>query len=183
MINFIIILLLIFGFLMGLKRGLILQAIHLIGFIVAFIVAAIYYDVLASKLPLWIPYPDISNDGLWAELLQSMPLETAFYNVIAFAAIFFATKILLQIIGSMLDFVASLPVLNSVNKGLGAVLGFLEIYLIVFIVLYILALAPVPSVQAYVNDSTVALFILEHTPYLSGKVSELWFSYVNAIVN
>src|SRR5699024_9085753 len=82
----------------------------------------------------------------------------------------------------MLDFVASLPVLNSLNRILGAVLGFLEVYLIIFIVLSILALTPAENVQAWIADSPLALFIIEHTPYLSAKLKTLWFSDVENFV-
>lgn len=175
MVDFILIILLIFGFLMGLKRGFILQAFHLIGFIVAFSVAALYYNSIAEKLSLWIPYPELSDEGAWAAFLQSSSMENAFYNAIAFAIIFFAVKIILQIIASMLDFVASLPILRSLNKIAGAFLGFIEVYLILFVILFILALTPMANIQGWINDSSIGLFIIEHTPYLSEKVKSLWF--------
>ncbi|WP_010651094.1 CvpA family protein [Oceanobacillus massiliensis] len=178
MLSLIIFLFLIFGFLMGLKRGFILQLIHLIGYIAAFIVAVMYYDELGAELALWIPYPELSNESAWADFLQAMPLETAFYNAIAFAIIFFAVKIILQIIASMLDFVASIPIINSVNKLLGAILGFLEVYLIMFIILYILVLTPVEAIQNAINNSSMALFIIEQTPFFSEKILDLWFTYI-----
>jgi uncharacterized membrane protein required for colicin V production len=181
MVTLLLLLFLFFGFLMGLKRGFILQVFHLAGFIIAFIVAAVYYDKLAPGLTLWIPYPEISGDSGWAAFLQSMPLEKGFYNAIAFAIIFFAAKIVLQIIASMLDFVTKLPILNSVNKLGGAILGFAEVYLILFIILYILALTPVSGAQDWINDSTLALFMIEHTPYLSEKIQSLWFAAVSNI--
>ncbi len=155
----------------------------MIGFIAAFILAALYYDKLAPRLALWIPYPELENSGAWADFLESLPLEGAFYNAIAFAIIFFATKIILQIIASMLDFVAELPILHAVNRWLGAVLGFAEVYLLIFIVLYILALTPVSEIQAWINQSAVALFIVEHTPFLSEQVKSLWFTHMNEMVD
>ena len=183
MIDLILILLLIFGFLIGLKRGLILQAVHLIGYIAAFIVAAIFYDELSSKLALWIPYPELSDESLWAEFLQSLPLESAFYNAISFAFIFFVVKFGLQIFGSMIDVIASLPILNSINKIFGAILGFLEIYLILFVILYILVLTPLGVIQEWVNDSGVALFIVENTPYFSEKIKDLWFTHIVTMIS
>ncbi|WP_085991744.1 CvpA family protein [Oceanobacillus senegalensis] len=178
MFTLILMMILIFGFLMGLKRGFVLQFLHLIGFVVAFIVAAMYYDTIGSRIALWVPYPELQDDSILANFLQTLPVEGAFYNAIAFALIFFVVKIILQIIASMLDFVASIPILNSVNKLLGAILGFLEVYLLAFIILYILALTPVGTVQEWINGSSLALFILEQTPYFSEKVLELWFSYI-----
>ncbi|TFJ93943.1 CvpA family protein [Lentibacillus salicampi] len=174
MVNFILIILLIFGFFIGLKRGFILQAFHLIGFIAAFILAALYYDDLAPQLSLWIPYPELDDHSAWADFLEAIPLEGAFYSAIAFAIIFFAVKIILHIIASMLDFVAELPILHTLNKILGAVLGFAEVYLLLFIVLYILALTPLAGIQSWINDSSIALFIIEDTPVLSEQLKTLW---------
>lgn len=179
MFNFIIFILLVFGVLRGLKRGFILQLLHLTGYIIAFIVAIKYYDELSGKLVLWIPYPELSSANAWADFLEALPLEAAFYNAIAFAIIFFAVRILLQIIASMLDFVASIPIVNSVNKLLGAILGFIEVYLILFIILYILALTPIEGIQNAINNSSIALFIIEQTPYFSDKILELWLAYTD----
>ena len=110
--------------------------------------------------------------------LNTMPLENAFYNGIAFAIIFFGTKIILQIVASMLDFVANLPVLRSINKILGAVLGFIEVYLVTFLVLFILALVPIGTIQTYIKSSFLATLIVEHTPYLSNALKSLWFTEV-----
>ncbi|MFB4166660.1 CvpA family protein [Virgibacillus sp. JSM 102003] len=182
MVDIILIALLIFGFFIGLKRGFILQAFHLLGFIAAFILAALYYDQLAPRLALWIPYPELENSGAWADFLEALPIEGAFYNAIAFAIIFFAAKIIMQIVASMLDFVADLPILNSVNKLLGAVLGFVEIYLLIFVVLYVLALTPLTEIQSWINSSSVALFIIEHTPILSEQIKTLWFEHVDDLL-
>lgn len=175
MVNFILIFLLIVGVLVGLRRGFILQVLHLTGFIIAFIVAATYYDDVASKLELWIPYPELMSDSSWAVFLESLPLEAAYYNAIAFGVLFFVTKILLQIIATMLDFVADLPILRIFNSWLGAILGFIEVYLLLFIVLYILALAPVSFIQEYIDGSLIATNIIENTPVLSEKLTTFLF--------
>lgn len=177
MLDFILIILLLFGIFIGLNRGFILQLLHLISFIAAFIVAAMYYDDLADKLELWLPYKEL-NRSEWPEFLQMLPLEAAFYSIVSFAIIFFAVKIILQIIATMLDFVAALPLLNIVNKSLGGVLGFLEVYLIIFVILFVLALTPMETVQNLINNSGIALFMLEQTPYFSSKLFELIRTYV-----
>lgn len=176
MVSIIILCILLFGFLMGLKRGFILQLVHLLGFIIAFIVAVVYYKKLATHLVSWIPYPELGGDQVWAMFLNSMPLENAFYNAIAFAIIFFVAKIILQIIASMLDFVARLPILRHLNKLLGSILGFVEVYFITFITLFILALVPMEGIQLRLADSFVATQIVEHTPFLSKAMESLWFT-------
>src|SRR5699024_7740922 len=155
MVTLVLLMFLLFGYLMGLKRGFILQVFHLVGLIIAYIVAVVYYGKLALRLALWIPYQELSVDSSWPQFLPSLLLEKRCYNAIAFAIFFFATKIVLQIIASMLNFVTYLPILHSINKLGGAILGFVEVYLILFIILYILALTPIAGVQSWINDSSL----------------------------
>ncbi|KGX93420.1 membrane protein [Pontibacillus halophilus JSM 076056 = DSM 19796] len=178
MIDLLLLLILVLGVFTGLRRGFVLQLFHMTGFIVAFIVAALYYSDLSPKLTLWIPYPELSEDSSWAIFLDSLPLENAYYNAVAFAILFFGVKIVMQIIASMLDFVADFPILRSINGILGAVLGFVEIYFMLLIILYIGALLPLPFVQNAIDQSVIAQTIVEHTPYFSQKIKELWFEYV-----
>lgn len=177
MLDLFLLLALLIGFLIGLKRGFILQTIHMTGFIIAFIIAYIYYDQLAPKLTLWVPYPSF-GEGEFQLLFDNPNIEEAYYRAIAFVAIFFAVRILLQIIGSMFDFVANLPILKTLNVWAGGFLGFAEIYLLIFFVLYISALLPIEVVQGALNDSLLASSIVKHTPIFSEQIKQWWFEAV-----
>jgi uncharacterized membrane protein required for colicin V production len=181
MVNLILIVLLILGAFIGLKRGFIMQVLHLTSFIIAFIIAVLFYDNIAPKLTMWIPYPEFTEDGFGA-LFGALPLEDAYYNGIAFVFLFFVAKITLQILANMLDFVAELPILHSVNGLLGAILGFIETYFILFIILYFMALLPIDMFQGYINDSSIAQFMIEHTPLLSSQIKDLWFDQISETV-
>lgn len=174
MLSLILFILLVTSFFIGFRRGFILQLIHLTGFIVAFIIAYLYYADLAKHIRLWIPYPQFTSDGTGSMLIEAFNFEHVYYSGIAFAILFFGTKILLQIIGSMFDFVAHLPILNMVNGWLGGVLGFIEVYLILFVALHIAALLPIEFAQELLDGSTLARFILDYTPILSEQLKELW---------
>jgi uncharacterized membrane protein required for colicin V production len=180
MLDLAIILFLIIGFFIGLRRGFILQLIHLTGFIIAYVVAYLYYAQLAEKLTLWIPYPNFNNNTMLKILTESSNMETAFYRAIAFAIIFFAVKILLQIIGSMLDFIAHLPILRMLNIWAGGILGFLEVYLVMFILLYIAALIPIESFQTTLDHSVMAKAIVNYTPILSQQIKGWWIEQTAA---
>lgn len=171
--------LLLIGFLVGLRRGLILQLIHLTGFFVAFAVAYMYYGELAPKLKLWVPYPSMGDTSSMQMVFNTIGLETAYYNAISFAIIFFSVKIIWQMLGSMLDFIANLPILKTLNRWAGGIFGFLEIYLIMFILLYIAALLPVDKLQILIQDSFLAEMIIKNTPILSAEVSKLWFGSIS----
>ena len=174
MLDLAVLIILCFGFLMGLRRGFILQLIHLTGFIIASIIAYLYYDQLAPKLTLWVPYPNLSTNLTLPSVFDNVNLEDAYYRAIAFVVIFFAVKILLQIIGSMLDFVAQIPVLKQLNIWAGGMLGFIEVYLIMFILLFIAALLPIESIQGSLTDSILAEFMIKQTPILSQLIQDLW---------
>jgi uncharacterized membrane protein required for colicin V production len=172
MLDLFILLLFIVGLFIGFKRGLILQFIHLTGFLIAFLVAKSYYSEIAPKLVLWIPYPNFN--GPIEMVLENGNLEDAYYRGIAFVVIFFAVKIIIQIIGSMLDFIAGLPILKQFNLLAGGFLGFLEVYLLVFIVLYITALLPIEMIQNSLQSSVLAEGIIKNTPFLSEGIKQLW---------
>lgn len=174
MLSLLIFVLLIASFFIGFRRGLILQLIHLTGFIIAFVVAYLYYGDLASQIRLWIPYPQFSSDNPALMLIEEFNFEHVYYSGIAFAILFFATKILLQIIGSMFDFLAHLPILNIINGWLGGVLCFLETLLILVVVLHITALLPIEFVQDLLKDSVLAKLILDYTPIISNQLKDLW---------
>ncbi len=174
MLDLAVLIILCFGFLMGLRRGFILQLIHLTGFVIASIIAYLYYDQLAPKLTLWVPYPNLSTNLTLPSVFDNVNLEDAYYRAIAFVVIFFAVKILLQIIGSMLDFVAQIPVLKQLNILAGGMLGFIEVYLITFILLFIAALLPIESIQGSLTDSILAEFMIKQTPILSQLIQDLW---------
>jgi uncharacterized membrane protein required for colicin V production len=78
----------------------------------------------------------------------------------------------------MFDFLKYLPVLGFVSKIAGAILGFIEFYIILFIVLYVLALLPIAPFQNLMTNSILANYLLEHTPFLSETVKEWWYIYV-----
>ncbi|TDQ39173.1 CvpA family protein [Aureibacillus halotolerans] len=177
MLNLVLLLILFIGIMVGLRRGLILQVVHLAGLVLSFVVAFMYYKELGEKITLWVPYSG-AEEGAFS-LFENAPfLEQAFYNGVAFAILFFVTKVILQILGTMLDFLADLPILHGINRILGAVFGFVEVYLIVFVLLYVGALLPVEQVQEAIDHSSIAKNIIEQTPILSQQIKDLWFAHM-----
>lgn len=175
MVDIILLLVLVIGFFIGFRRGFVLQIVYFAGFIAAYIVAYLFFDDLAPFLKLWVPMPPISEDSAMSLLMNTFDIEKVYYRAIAFVALFFGTKISLHIIGSMLDFLADLPLLRTVNGWLGGALGLVEVYLLMFIVLYLGTLTPIETIQTLMNESVVARGIVENTPVVSGKLKELWF--------
>jgi len=161
-LTLIILLILVGGFFIGLRRGLVLQVVGLTGFIIALAVAYLYSNALAPYLN-WIPSP-ASTSGV---------TEAFYYQAIAFVLLFIGVRILWSILGSSLDFLASLPLLNIVNRWLGGAFGIVKVYVAIFLLLNLVAFVPHAAAQQTVSESTLAQTIVQDTPVLSEKVEEL----------
>lgn len=178
MLDMVLVVLLVLGILIGIKRGFILQLLHMIGFFASLFVAYTYYDDLAPKLRLWIPYPDFDAEGVMKVFMDGIEFDEAFYRAVSFVVIFIAVRIALSIIGSTLDIVASLPIIKTVNVILGGILGFIEMYLLAFIILYIVAFLPLTSIQTALDQSSIANWMIKETPYFSEELRKWLIDYV-----
>ncbi|MBB6448292.1 putative membrane protein required for colicin V production [Geomicrobium halophilum] len=173
MLSLFIVLIFLANLFVGSRRGFVLQFFHLISFFGALIVAFLFFNPVAEYLRLWVPYPNFLDGNNGDMFISAFNFESVYYNGIAFAILFFATRILLHIIASMLDFVSHLPILRTVNRLLGAVLGLVEAYLIVFVLLIVASFLPFATVQEMIANSTIARFMIEYTPFLSQWLQEL----------
>lgn len=178
MVDILILILLIAGFITGAKRGLIVQLIHMTGFIIALVVAYTYYKPLAEKFVLWIPFPAVTAGSKLTIAVDTLDLDQTFYRIIAFALIFIAVKFVLQLVASMFDFLKYLPILGFISNMVGAVLGFIEFYFILFVLLFVLALLPIDMIQNLISKSILTSWMLDHTPLLSETVKKWWYIYI-----
>ncbi|AQU79011.1 CvpA family protein [Planococcus faecalis] len=178
MLDILLVILLIGGIIVGAKRGFIVQLIHMIGFVVALVAAYKYYKPLSEYFVLWIPYPAINENSQFTLVVDQLDLDQTFYQLLAFALIFFVVKFALQLVASMFDFLKFLPVLGFFSKILGAILGFIEAYILLFIFIYVFALLPLDVVQNQLENSGIAQSMIENTPYFSEKVKEWWYIYL-----
>lgn len=177
MLDIVIVFLLVAGIFIGAKRGLIVQLIHMTGFIVALVVAYTYYKPLAEKFVLWIPYPTVDSNSTLTIAIDRLDLDQTFYQLIAFALIFFVIKFALQLVASMFDFLSYLPVLGIISRIAGAILGFIEFYILLFILIYVIALLPIDLFQTLIENSSLVDTMLNKTPYFSETVKTWWYIY------
>jgi uncharacterized membrane protein required for colicin V production len=177
MLDLLIIFLLLGGLITGFKRGFIVQLIHMTGFIIALIVAYLYYKQLAEKFVLWVPYPGVTAGSKLTMTVEQLDLDQTFYRLLAFVLIFLVVKFGLQIVASMFDFLQYVPVLGFVARLVGALFGFLEFYIFIFLVLYLLAMLPMDFIQNMLSGSLFAKTMFEHTPVFSEMVRNWWYIY------
>lgn len=177
MFDLLIAFLLLGGLITGFRRGLIVQLIHMTGFIIALIIAFSYYKTLAEKFVLWIPYPGVTASSKLSFAVEELDLDQTFYRLLAFVLIFFVVKFILQLFASMFDFLKYLPVLGFFSRLSGALLGFVEFYILIFLAVYVLAMLPFDFIQDNLSKSILSKAMLEQTPMLSESVKNWWYIY------
>lgn len=158
-ISIVIIILLIFGIIIGAKRGFTYQLIKMLGiFLVLFLSL-----LLKNKLALFLlnHFDFIEIDPAISILL---------YRGISFIILFFIFRLLLRLILKLSKnfekILNATIILGIPSKILGAILGFIEYYIYIFIILVILN---IPIFKLDFKDSSVANFILNKTPFISSN--------------
>lgn len=173
MINLIILLLLLVSFIAGKRKGFLRQVIQLIGFLTAFVVAFVFSEILGTALSSLFPFPK-GEDAIQTFLFGVFSVKEWFYRVVAFFLLFFVTNIVFRIISNVFHTLVKWPILNGINQLFGGIVGFIQTYLFLFIILFIASVIPNENVMTMLQHSFVATMMLEHTPILSNLTNE-WF--------
>lgn len=158
-INIILIILLASGLLRGFARGGVIQLFSLIGFIIALVVARLYSSNIGNLIQSLFP-----KDGeMWM----------LFYNAIGFVLLFFIVQIIISKIASMFNIFTRLPVIGLLNRLIGGALGFIQVYIVSFVILVLLFLMPIGDIKEWIENSKLALYMINETPVLSDFLQEL----------
>lgn len=175
-LDIIILVVLLFFALRGYHSGLVKQLINLLGFVIAIFAAYLFYDKLAPVLSQWIPFPEFNNGTL--ELFsQTFDIEIMFYNALAFVIIFIAVKLILWVLGITLNMFAKLPIISTLNKLSGLVIGLAQGLLIILLLVNFATVLPSESVAAHLDDSVISQEMLDITPGLTEKAYNLWSTW------
>ncbi|AIM24927.1 CvpA family protein [Melissococcus plutonius] len=176
MFTLFILLILIVSFYTGRKRGLLLQILYTVGYLVSFLIARTYYKELANKLELYIPYPSITPNTQLVFYNQKMSfgLDKAFYAAVAFLILFFLGRLVLRFLAVFLHAFTSLPVLHGLNGLLGGLVNCVVVYLILCLVLTTLSFLPINFIQHLFENSGLARIMVEQTPIFSKQIFHLW---------
>lgn len=175
MLSGIIILILAYGIYVGVRRGLVLQAIYTFNFGISFIVAYLSCRWLGPKLDLIVPYPSASPRSYFAFFSNkvSLSLDRSFYYGVAFLLVLLVGWLFSQIIGHYLYDLTFYPMAEDLSHVSSALLAFICNYIAVFSVLYILALVPVYSLQKALDQSWVASAMIRYSLILTRSFTHL----------
>ncbi|MGF3065994.1 CvpA family protein [Facklamia sp. P12945] len=174
MLSVIVILILAFAFYSGYRSGMIMQIVRLLGYIITYIIATQYFDVLSKWVEMIIPFPAVQPDSqlaLYTEA-QTFLLDQTFYKLITFLIIWLIGWLLTNVLSILFTKVTYYSVLNISNRLIGGVLNFAVVYFIVFMVLYLLSLIPIEFIQQQFVNNPLIFRMVDSTPILTDFVGK-----------
>lgn len=162
------------AFYTGARRGLVLQVVLTLGYLITLVEAKKYYLILAKKIELLIPYPSPTADSrlVFFKGETLFKLDEAFYAGIAFLMILFVGWLVTRFIGILCHKLTFFPLIKELNLLGGGILGFAVVYVGIFFLLIVLTMVPLDPIQNLFRESGFARFIVEKTPYFSTKAVE-----------
>lgn len=163
-VDIVILIILLLGVVIGFKRGLLPQAVSLIGFLFIIIGAFLLKNPLSQflyeKLP-FFPFTGVLKGVTIINILL--------YEVMAFAIIMFVLWLIYRVVlgvSKIFEKVLKITIIFEIpSKILGALLGLIENYMLVFIILYVASL-PFFNIDL-LKDSKFREPILQRTPILN----------------
>jgi len=168
-VDIILLAFIILGTYLGTRKGLIKTAVGFIGLVAIVIISYTLKSYLANFLIDLLPFFKFSGaiEGLTS-------LNILIYNILSFVVIFILMYCVLNIVLALTGFIETLLKFTVIwiipSKIGGAILGLLESWVFIFLAVFVAS--QFNFTNAYVQDSKVADFILNHTPvvgtYLGG---------------
>ncbi len=169
-VDVIIIALLILGGVAGFKAGVIKKLTDFIGMFVVIILAFYLKNYISV-----IMYENLPFFNFFGLINGIDALNILLYEVIAFLVIFiallFVLKVILMLTGLVEKILKATVILSIPSKLLGIVVGVIEMYVYLFLILVIVSLPIFDS--SFLKDSKMNNFILNNTPVLSGVSEEI----------
>ena len=169
MLTLLIIAMLAYSFYAGARRGMWLQGVYLIGYLVSAMVAAMTYRGVAKTIALWIPYPSATEDSTFVFFTHAvgLTLDEAFYHGVAFIGIFALGWVVTRFVALWCHDLTYRRGDEQLSLAVGGVTNVVVGYFIIFLVLYLLALVPVGGIQQALAHSFAAKSIVRYTPGLT----------------
>lgn len=169
-VDVIIIALLILGGVAGFKAGVIKKLTDFIGMFVVIILAFYLKNYISV-----IMYENLPFFNFFGLINGIDALNILLYEVIAFLVIFiallFVLKVVLMLTGLVEKILKATVILSIPSKLFGIVVGVIEMYVYLFLILVIVSLPIFDS--SFLKDSKMNNFILNNTPVLSGVSKEI----------
>ena len=169
-VDVIIIALLILGGVAGFKAGVIKKLTDFIGMFVVIILAFYLKNYISVIMYENLPFFNFFGLINGIDALNILLYEVSAFLVI-FIALLFVLKVVLMLTGLVEKILKATVILSIPSKLLGIVVGVIEMYVYLFLILVIVSLPIFDS--SFLKDSKMNNFILNNTPVLSGVSEEI----------
>lgn len=173
-IDAIIILLLLLGAVSGFKKGVIKALTSFFGLVIVIILSFLLKNPISVFLYENLPFFTFGGAIKGIEMLNILVYELISF-LIVFALLSLVLRVIISISGILEKILKATIILGIPSKILGAVVGFLESYIYIFIVLFILS-QPFFKITLF-QDSKGTNFILNNTPVISNIASNSLRTY------
>lgn len=176
MLSLLIIIIFLYAFYAGARRGWLLETFYAVGFFFSFLFASLLYSRLGPHLELLVPYPSASQNSNFTFFNHhvGLSLSHAFYAGVAFLIILAIGWMITRFLGMFVYQWTFVPEANDVNWLTGGVIATLVTYVGLFLILYLLAMIPIDGLQNALKHSFVAKMMIRYSPFLTHHITQLW---------
>ena len=168
-VDAIIIVLLLFGALVGFKRGVIKSTVSFFGTLLVIILAFSLKNPLSELMYTYLPFFNFSG-----ELAGITVFNILIYEGIAFLIIFSVLEFLLKVVifaSGIIEKILRLTIVFGLfSKILGLIFGFIEYYLIIFVLLFVFSNLSFSA--PLIKESDLANKMLIGTPFLGDVIED-----------
>ena len=168
-IDSITIILLIFGAVIGFKKGVIKSAVSFFGTLLVIFLAMALKDPISKFMYMHFPFFNFSG-----ALAGVTVLNIIIYEAISFFIVFSVLEVLLKVVlfaTGIIEKLLNLTIIFGLfSKILGLIFGFIEYYIIIFVALFILS--NFSNLNPMIEESVVANKILMNTPILKDAIKD-----------
>ena len=182
-VDAIIILIILLGGVVGFKEGVIKKTTSIVGLVLVVVLSFMLKNHLSVLF-----YENLPFLNLWGAFKGIQVLNIVFYEMLAFVIIAsvltIVYRVLLGLTGIIEKLLKATVILSIPSKLLGLVVGLLEYYIWIYLVLFVLTL-PVFNVSE-IYESKIATSMITKTPILSkytNKTVEIYEDLYNIIDN
>ena len=172
-LSLLILAILVLGFRRGYRRGLVLQLIKTVGYLIVWVIARFGAKPLAAGIGQFIGKVSLNSSVSAVTASQS---SSFFLNGLAFSAILTVGYFIVRRVAYGINKVTWLPVIHQVTSLAGGLINLVIRYVVIFLTLNLLILLPNTSFQTSYQQSPVAQWIVKKTPFLSKQVYNWWLT-------
>ena len=171
-IDIVVLLLLVLFGVVGWKQGVIKEAVQFIGMIIILVISFIFKGELGNLFCKWLPFFNFNGSPIEGMTTLNILLYQILGFVIIFTVLYAIYNIILKISGIFQKLVNWTIILLIPSKIGGLILGLLEGYVLIFVILLINTGLPASYTSNFTNSSLVKTIVYK-TPILSSASKDV----------